>query len=153
MNSSDISAVEYVEIKKEHLDAIMEIEVEAYPDAWSLGMFQQELKLGKSYFYVILTSDEVIGYGGFWLVLDEAHITSITVKDTYRGRGLGRQLLEYVLEKARKVNANIATLEVRESNKTARSLYGKMDFLEVGIRKNYYPSSGENAVVMLKELK
>ena len=67
-------------------------------------------------------------YGGFWLVLDEAHLTSVTVRDSFRGHGYGRRLVDYLLEQAVSLGAKVATLEVRESNLRARNLYDCMSF-------------------------
>lgn len=152
MSKRDTIKMEMVKLSNDHIDEIMQIEVEAYPDAWSRNMFVQELKLDKSYFFVALSEGKVIGYAGFWLILDEAHITSLTIRNDYRGHGLGRDLLRFILDMGIDANATMATLEVRETNISACSLYKKMGFDEVGIRKNYYPSTGEDAIVMLKEL-
>lgn len=144
--------VTFEPLAERHLDRIMTIEAEAYPEPWTIGMFRQELQSNQSYFYVMLLQDELVGYGGFWLILDEAHITSVTVAAGQRRRGLGRDLLHYLLGQARDHQATMATLEVRERNEPARQLYVQEGFREVGLRKGYYPKSRENAVVMIKEL-
>jgi ribosomal-protein-alanine N-acetyltransferase len=129
----------------------MAIELEAYPDPWSEGMFRDELRNPRSHFYVVYLDGLLIGYGGFWLVLDEAHITSVTIREEYRGQGFGKQLVAFLLDKAREVGTRLATLEVRASNDLARNLYLSFGFRPVGVRKNYYPKSGEDAIAMLKE--
>lgn len=138
-------------LQEADLDAVMAIELEAYPEPWTRGMFCEEMRNPRSYFYTAFLGEEIAGYVGFWLILDEAHITSVTVRDSFRGRGFGRQLMDYVLKEARGCGAKIATLEVRESNTVARSLYERYGFRVVGRRKGYYPTSGEDAIVMLKE--
>jgi len=152
MSQPEVDALRFVPIDRTHLDAVMAIEAEAYPEPWTRGMFLQEVESDRSYFYVMALSGQIIGYGGFWLVLDEAHITSVTVRDTHRGKGIGRLLMEFLLRTAREQRAHIATLEVRLSNLKARNLYLSLGFRPVGIRKEYYPRSGEDALVMMKEL-
>ncbi len=152
MSTSNTTHVEFVPLANEHLDEIMAIEVEAYPEPWSRNMFHEEIHNNRSYFYVMLLEGHLAGYGGFWLVLDEAHITSVTVRDRFRGRGLGRRLTQHLLDVAEGVGARIATLEVRESNLTAQNLYLTFGFRQIGRRKGYYPKCGEDAIVMLLEL-
>ena len=152
MSVSESIALRFQPIAVEHLDEILGIEVEAYPEPWTEGMFRDEIRNTHSHFFVATVGDTLVGYGGFWLVVDEAHITSVTVRDSYRGRGLGHRLVEFLLREAEDVGARMATLEVRVSNVRARNLYLRYGFRPVGLRKNYYPKSNEDAIVMLKEL-
>ncbi len=145
-------SIRFVPLAEEHIDSLMAIEHEAYAEPWTRTMFYEELRNDLSFFYVAFRDDEIIGYVGFWLVLDEAHITTVVVKRPYRGRGLGWMLMEHILARAREQGARIATLEVRVSNERAISLYQRMGFRTVGIRKGYYPRTGEDAQVMLLEL-
>lgn len=132
---------------------IMEIEHEAYPEPWTVGMFHEEIRNERSFFYVMVDEKEtVLGYGGFWLILDEAHITSVTVRAADRGKGYGRRLTGYLLERSMEAGARIATLEVRPSNEAALTLYKSLGFKTVGSRKGYYAKTGEDAIIMLKEL-
>lgn len=152
MDAAASDEVRFERIREEHLHEVMAIEVEAYPEPWTVGMFHDEIGNPKSYFIVMDMGGALAGYGGFWLVLDEAHITSVTVRNTFRGRGLGRILTQRLLDVARQSGARMATLEVRASNTVARNLYVSFGFRAVGVRKGYYSRSGEDAVVMLKEL-
>jgi len=142
----------YDYIKPCHLDEVMAIEVEAYPEPWSRGMFRQEMQGRQSHFFVVFLEGTLIGYSGFWLVEDEAHVTSVTVRDDFRGQGYGRQLAEYLLQQAVRLGARTASLEVRESNHRAISLYRNLGFQAVGRRKRYYSKSNEDALVMAKAL-
>ncbi len=144
--------VRFEEMSEEHLDAVLAIEGEAYPEPWTRGMFQDEIRNPLSYIYVARRGEDVAGYCGFWLVLDEAHIITVAVKKDHRGTGLGRRFMEFLLSKAREVGARYATLEVRASNTRARRLYEDFGFHEVAMRPQYYPITKEDAVVMLKEL-
>ena len=152
MSVVESTELRFVLIAEEYFPAILEIEPEAYPEPWSAGMFREEIDHPRSKFFVVLRRDEVIGYGGFWPVLDEAHVTSVTIRDTYRGLGYGRQLLQHILDAAKRDGAVTATLEVRESNMTARNLYESFGFANVGRRKRYYPKTDEDALIMTKQL-
>lgn len=152
MSVSESVALRFEPIAVQHLSRILDIEVEAYPEPWTEGMFRDEIRSNYSHFFVAMLDDMLVGYCGFWLVVDEAHITSVTVRDTFRGRGFGHRLVEHLLREAVEAGAHMATLEVRVSNVRARNLYLQYGFRPVGLRKNYYPKSNEDAIVMLKEL-
>jgi ribosomal-protein-alanine N-acetyltransferase len=90
----------------------------------------------------------VIGYGGFWLMYDEAHISTLAVRAMQRRQGLGELLLIALLDEARRLNAARATLEVRVSNLAAQALYTKYEFQQVGRRKAYYSDNREDALIL-----
>ena len=139
-------------LTKEHIPQLIAIEHEAYPDPWTQGMFHQELKNGPSHFYLAFRGDDLLAYGGFWLLLDEIHITKLTVVRPFRRRGLGSLVMDFLEEFGQSIGAKTSRLEVRESNEAARVLYASAGYTEIGIRKRYYAASGEDAVVMAKEL-
>lgn len=134
------------------IDTILPIEHEAYPDPWTQGMLRQEIDGLSSHFYVMLSGEEMVGYGGFWLILEEAHVTKVTVAAPWRGRGLGGYLMRFLLHTARSLGAESMRLEVREANATAIQMYEGLGFARVGLRRGYYAKSNENAVVMLRSL-
>jgi [ribosomal protein S18]-alanine N-acetyltransferase len=90
----------------------------------------------------------VVGYGGLWLMVDEAHVTSVAVHPQFRGRGLGELLMLSLARVAMRLEARYLTLEVRVSNTVARTLYEKLGFHQAGIRPRYYTDNNEDAVVM-----
>lgn len=90
----------------------------------------------------------IVGLVGFWIMADEAHITSIAVREAYRRQGLGELLLISAIDLATTLNARIITLEVRVSNTVAQSLYTKYSFTQAGIRQGYYTDNREDALVM-----
>ncbi len=90
----------------------------------------------------------IVGYGGLWLMTDEAHITTIAVDPDYQGNGLGELLLLGLIDRARQIGARWLTLEVRASNEVAQALYRKYTFKEMGVRRRYYSDDGEDALVM-----
>ncbi len=90
----------------------------------------------------------IVGFVGFWIMADEAHITSIAVRETYRGQGVGELLLISAIDMAAELQTRIVTLEVRVSNAIAQSLYVKYGFTQVGVRRGYYTDNREDAVLM-----
>lgn len=95
--------------------------------------------------------ESVVGYTGMWLMVDEAHITTIAVDSAYRGEGIGELLLIALLDRACGLGAQMATLECRVSNTIAQRLYRKYTFRDVGLRKHYYSDDGEDALIMTIE--
>ncbi|MFC1932988.1 ribosomal protein S18-alanine N-acetyltransferase [Chloroflexota bacterium] len=93
----------------------------------------------------------IIGFTGFWIMADEAHITSIAVREAYRRQGVGELLLISVIDLATELKARIITLEVRTSNSVAQSLYTKYGFTRVGMRRGYYADNREDGVFMSTE--
>ncbi len=94
----------------------------------------------------------VVGYSGFWFIIDEAHISTIAVHPDWRGQRGGEQLFISLLEHALRLGAVTATLEVRVTNDRAQNLYRKYHFEVVGRRKHYYRDNGEDALLMTAEL-
>ncbi|MBI1319722.1 MAG: ribosomal-protein-alanine N-acetyltransferase [Candidatus Hydrogenedens sp.] len=152
MSVSEDRAISFQRICRDHTPVLLEIEQEAYPDPWTPGMFGQEIVGPNSHFYVAERAGEIIGYAGFWLLLQEAHVTKVTVARPYRGQGLGITLMEYITGRAVELGANTMRLEVRASNTTAQRLYRSLNFVEAGVRKNYYARAGEDALVMVRDL-
>jgi len=94
------------------------------------------------------TSEDMVGFSGFWMMVGEAHIIAIGVRNGYRKLGIGEGLLIATIELAQILNANIVTLEVRASNMVAQELYEKYGFRVTGRRLRYYSSDGEDAIIM-----
>ena len=119
----------------------------------SADWLAERLKLLRRWFAVRENPDEVrpgsiVGYLGLWLMIDEAHITNIAIRDTHRRRGLAHLLLLAAVDLSRQVAANVLTLEVRVSNHGAQALYEKFGFTVVGRRKGYYSDNREDALIM-----
>ena len=93
----------------------------------------------------------VVGFAGFWIMADEAHITNIAVRVPYHRQGMGELLLISTIDLATELNARIVTLEVRASNTAAQGLYSKYGFTEVGIRRGYYTDNKEDGIIMSTE--
>ena len=93
----------------------------------------------------------IVAYAGMWLMVDEAHVTSVAVRPAYRGRGLGYLLMWAMFDLGEVAGARWLTLEVRPSNTVARAMYAGLGFREAGIRPRYYTDNGEDAVIMWSE--
>lgn len=134
------------------LDGVLEIERVSFPTPWSRAAYYRELTDNTYAHYVVAKrGDEVVGYAGMWVLLDEAHVTNIAVHPRHRRRGIGEALMLQLMAIAREKGAARMTLEVRPSNKTAQKLYQKLGFVARGIRRRYYSDTKEDAIVMWKE--
>jgi ribosomal-protein-alanine N-acetyltransferase len=94
----------------------------------------------------------IVGYGGMWIIIDEAHITNIAVEPAYRGKKLGEQILKGLMELAKLKRVARMTLEVRVSNDDAQKLYKRIGFKPAGIRPGYYIDTNEDALIMWNEI-
>jgi ribosomal-protein-alanine N-acetyltransferase len=104
--------------------------------------------------YLVLRSSPpgpVVGFGGLWLMVDEAHIVTVAIVPSERRRGLGSIVVHGLMSLAIEQQMALATLEVRVSNEAARALYAMYGFYEVGLRKRYYADNHEDAVIMTTE--
>jgi ribosomal-protein-alanine N-acetyltransferase len=117
----------------------------------SRSAFIHEIQFERSIFKVIKVGGRLVGYGGFWHVLDEAHISNVAIHPDYRRQGLGRMLLTHLLEEAAAKGATAATLEVRRSNVAAQKLYAGFGFKVIAVRKHYYSDENEDALIMCND--
>ncbi|MCL4449548.1 MAG: ribosomal protein S18-alanine N-acetyltransferase [Actinobacteria bacterium] len=138
-----------VQLRRRHLRAVMRIEQQVYPRPWSYGMFLSELGLKSSRFYQAgLLGNQLVGYSGLMFSDQEAHITTIAVDPSWYRYKIGTHLMLSMAHIAQYRGAHHLSLEVRVGNIPARSMYTKFGFQPVGIRKNYYPETNEDALVM-----
>lgn len=139
------------EMTMEDIDAVMEVEEEAFAIPWSRSSFESEVAQNFLAVYLVAENEEgIAGYGGLWFILDEAHITNVAVKAAARRQGIGRRLVEALIEKAAERDIQKLTLEVRESNREAIALYEKTGFAVEGRRPGYYQDNKEDALIMWK---
>ncbi len=135
------------------LDEIMPLERVAFADPWTRRMYLSDLAENPLATYRVIRSGDganlppILGWGGFWLLIDEAHIATVASHPQYRGCGLGEWLVVALLDKAQERGARVATLEVRASNMPAQKLYDKLGFDIVGMRRKYY-RDGEDGLIM-----
>lgn len=137
---------------EDDLDAVMAIELRAYPFPWSRGIFRDCLRAGYPA-WVLEHDDGVIGYGVLSMAAGEAHVLNVCTAPHGQGRGHGRRLLRALLQVARGAAIERVFLEVRPSNGVAIDLYASEGFREIGRRPRYYPAHAgrEDAMVMALE--
>ncbi len=131
-----------------HIPSVVEIERASNPSPWSENSLRSELQNPQARYFVASTGGQIVGFCGYWRVIDEAHITNVAVAPSSRNQGIGRQLVCAALEDAAAAGLRCATLEVRAGNTPAISLYEKLGFAKCAVRKAYYPSNREDAIVM-----
>jgi ribosomal-protein-alanine N-acetyltransferase len=149
-----VADLHFSTMRAEDLDAVMEVERSCFADPWTPGLFLHELKIPFSRIVLVRwrnASGELLGYLCRWLVGDEVHILNIAVRPEWRGRGIGRALVELLLREADERGATMITLEVRRGNAEAIGLYGSFGFRETGVRRNYY-GRGDDALIMTRTL-
>ena len=134
------------------VQGVAAVEEDVFTTAWSLEMFAAEMNNTLTTYLLVCMDEEIIGFAGFWLVVDEAQVTNIAIKQDWQSRGYGRVLVSRLMQEARNKGALTISLEVRESNKRARKLYEKLGFKEAGIRSGYYLDNRENAIWMVCDL-
>lgn len=133
----------------EDTDAVAAIECASFATPWPDHAFRDELDNVCARYYVAVAGDEVVAYGGMWLVIFEAQITNIAVHPDWRGKGIGEKLLRVLMCAAYdETGITDMTLEVRRGNLPAQGLYKKLGFVTEGIRPRYYEDNNEDAFIM-----
>ncbi len=133
-----------------HIDGVCKIEEACFAHPWSRQSVESELANENSVFIVAVEGEKVIGYIGMSVVIDEGYIFNVAVNADFRRKGVGTALINELVTYGKKNNLCFITLEVRESNQAAISLYSDFGFIKVGERKNYYSDPAENAILMTK---
>ena len=131
------------------VDGVMAVEHDSFLTPWSRSAFEEELAQNRLARYIVAEENgAIVGYAGTWLVINEAHVTNVAVSSPRRREGIGRLLMQNLMELARENGMESMTLEVRVSNAAARHLYQQLGFVEAGIRKNYYTETKEDALIL-----
>ena len=139
-------------MRLEDLDEVQQIEQASFSTPWPSNAYRSELMTNRLATYLVARIDgRIVGYGGMWLMVDEAHITTFAIHPGWRRQRIGERLLLAFLDLARDRHAREATLEVRLSNLAARRLYEKYGFRPVGLRPRYYSDNNEDALIMTTE--
>ena len=130
---------------------VMGIEQQVYPFPWSEGIFNDCLRVGYCC-WVWREVGQLLGYGVMSVGAGEAHILNLAIHPEHQGRGLGKGMIEHLMQLAEQHGADTAFLEVRPSNVTAIRLYDSLGFNQVGLRKDYYPleQGREDALIMAR---
>lgn len=134
----------------EDIPSVLEIDRVSFSNPWPERSYRYELtdNPAAQLFVAKLDDGTVVAYLGYWLIADEVHISTFAVHPEFRMNGIGEDLLNNALSDAHEKGAQVATLEVRESNAAAISLYEKHGFEVVGSRTGYYRDNNENAILM-----
>lgn len=155
--------LEFDQLTEDFLPAVLDLDQRCLGGLWTLEGYRRELESPNSELLILKPSavdrsttaettsrvqTPVLGFGCYWAILEEAHITILAVDFPYRRQGLGHCLLWALLSSAYRRKLERATLEVRISNQSARSLYKKFGFREAGCRRRYYQDTGEDALVL-----
>ncbi len=131
------------------ISEVARIERASFATIWPNDAFYNELRTNKlAHYFVGKLSDRIVGYGGIWSILEDAHVTTLAVDPEHRGRRFGEVLLLRLIDEAIERNAAWMTLEVRESNAVAQRLYRKYGFTTVTMRTGYYSDDNESALIM-----
>ena len=135
------------------LEAILAIEQASFSIPWTRIALDPELEPdGRHQPVIALIDGKAVGFALVWVIADERHLVNFAVDPSFRRQGIGRQMLEGVIGRARDEGATMVTLEVRATNEAARGLYREAGFMEIALRPRYYPDTLEDAVIMLLPL-
>ncbi len=133
------------------LEKIYECETASFEEPWTYAMLYDDIiENGNTVYMVVENAGDIIGYGGMWIVMDEAHITNVCIMPEHRKKGHAKALMRELICAGKEQGASSVTLEVRVSNKPALRLYKQMGFTIQGLRKRYYRNN-EDAYVMWTE--
>lgn len=131
------------------LRSVVRIEGQVYPRPWSMSLFLSELALSSSRaYFVAKVGRHVVGYAGLMMSDGDGHVTTIAVDPDWHREKIGTRLMLALAREAIDRKATSLTLEVRVANKGAQALYRRFGFLPVGVRRNYYQETNEDALVM-----
>ena len=144
--------MDIVKMNEAHVASVAAIEKECFGvDAWSEKSVASELTNQLSLWLVAVDGDRVAGYVGSQTVCDETDMMNVAVTADYCRQGLGEKLVLALVEELKAIGSQCLTLEVRDSNTPARTLYEKLGFQQIGLRKNYYKNPKEDAYILRKE--
>ncbi len=138
-------------MKADDLPDVRTIEALAFSNPWSESTFRGEIQNTQISFPMVVVQrpgERVVGYIIFWQIGEDVQVNNIAVHPDLRGKGIGEALMRYAIAKVRERGATFMTLEVRVSNAAAVTLYKKLGFEVLGLRKNYYTNPDEDAYLM-----
>lgn len=138
-------------MEEKDLASVLAIEHLSFPNPWHESTFRGEIQHRPISFPLVIvheTLGRVIGYIIFWAISEDVQINNIAIHPDFRKLGIGERVLRHVIEEVKSRGARLITLEVRPSNTAAMSLYKKLGFKTMGIRKGYYTFPPEDAIVL-----
>lgn len=141
--------IEIVDTGFEHIDDIAELEKQCFSIPWTSEQLASQLTDNMHICLAAVDGEgRTVGYVGLMYVLDEGYISNVAVAPAHRREGIGGMLLDTLRERAEEKGLAFLTLEVRQTNEPAKSLYKKHGYVEVGLRKGYYAKPTEDAILM-----
>lgn len=138
------------DMRMEDLEQVSRLEAMCFSMPWSRKSFEEVLHKSDAVYVTAKEEKKVVGYCGAYVILDEADINQVAVEPFSRKKGIGRKMMEVLLQKLEKAGADAVTLEVRRSNEAAIALYESLGFVTEGIRKNFYEKPVEDGLIMWK---
>src|SRR5690625_1586041 len=137
------------EMFADDIDSVLKVDFASFTTPWTKEVYEQELNHNNhAHYFVIEENSKIIGYVGLWIVKEDAQVTNIAILPAYRGLKIGEKLFGFAMQYAIQQGAMRLSLEVRASNVVAQKLYRKFGLVPGGLRENYYPDNGEDAIVM-----
>ncbi|MCI8309409.1 MAG: ribosomal protein S18-alanine N-acetyltransferase [Clostridia bacterium] len=152
MNMVNLKKVEISEMNIDDFNKIENIIQDEYDEFWNSNILKSELLKSSCKYIVAKEADEILGFAGIFVTLDDVQIMNIVVKKNKRRMGIGNILLKNLINLAKQTNLEILTLEVNSNNIPAQNLYKKFGFEVIGIRKRYY-NNKDDAIIMNFNLK
>ena len=147
------AAPEVVFLGRDHIEEVCRLESRSYPSPWSAHLVRGEFEKSVSLRLGLKLGEQLVAYSFNYVVVDELHILNVAVHPDFRNMGLGERLMRDCIAHSAGNGMKYAILEVRVSNTRARNLYEKMGFKTIHTRRKYYSDTGEDAYVMMFEIK
>ena len=138
------------DMRTEDLEQVSRLEASCFSMPWSKKSFEEVMGKSDAVYVTAREEEKVVGYCGAYVILDGADINQVAVEPSCRNKGIGRKMMEVLLQKLKRAGANAVTLEVRRSNEAAIALYESLGFVTEGIRKNFYEKPAEDGLIMWK---
>ena len=142
--------LEFRPMRVEDLDRVYEIETASFKNCpWPKLAYKREITENRlSDYCVCLYDGRIVAFAGMWSIYEESELTKIATDTSMRRMGIGKRLLLHMMQRARERGSSRMSLEVRVHNEPAKELYRSLGFVEIGIRKTYYPDTREDAIIM-----
>ena len=149
VDDPDALEVRISPMRRRHLRGVLRIEQQVYPRPWTFSLFLSEIGQRATRLYVVArVGGDVVGYAGLFRAVEDGHITTVAVDPAWHRHGIATGMLLALARGAKHRGCKNLTLEVRMSNTGAQALYQRFGFVPAGVRKGYYPETGEDALVM-----
>jgi ribosomal-protein-alanine N-acetyltransferase len=149
---AEVDHITIERMREEDLDEVSRIEKLCFSDPWPKTCFKEELRHQFAVPLVVKAGTEIIGYTCLWYLEPQMEIANFAISPNYRGKGIGKMMMERVIREAESRECRNLILSVRESNLPAIKLYAGFGFVEIHRRHGYYRFPAEDAIIMMKNL-